>query len=206
MTKLKHQQQSKQQSTELSPTIRRSIDGLMDHAFSDILKLLQQHQALTMQGVSAEKISTYEQRAAMFTVSSSNFRLAILLHYTPHARLTTEQLQHLQPELATDPQNYRDYVCELGNNLCGVICRVLGADAFSTGMSTPALLNISNSALHLRRIRPDCEVHRTCLSGNEALFSASLSLFFNNESPTDLVVHIPSSTAADESLGELEFF
>jgi hypothetical protein len=198
--------QLKKEGNDLSPVTLRSMDGLIEHAFAEIIKLLQQHQGLTTRPVSAEEIGEFEQHATMFTVSSSNFRIVILLHYTPHARLTDQQLQHLQPEHKVDLQSYHDYVCELGNNLCGVVCRILGADAFSTGMSTPSLLNISNSALHLRRTHPYCETHLASFSGVEALFSTSFSIFFNDGSDTDLVVKITSSSAADEDQGELEFF
>lgn len=178
----------------------------MHHAFPDMLKLLNNHQTLATHDASVDEISSFKQRAAMFTVSSSNFRFVVLLHYPEHNGLNAQQLRHFRPELKSERRQYQDYVCELGNNFCGVLCRILGADDFSTGMSTPSLLNISNSARHLQRIKPFCEAHMASVSEGTPLLCASVSLFFNSKAATDLCVNVPSAAVEDDSLGELEFF
>lgn len=190
----------------MSQITQKSVDSLIQHAFPDMLQLLEAHHEITSRVSDANEIKSFKQHAAMFTVSSSHFRLVILLHYPDNNSLDGQQLLHFRPELKMNTRQYQDYLCELGNNLCGVICRVLGADDFSTGMSTPALLNITNSAGHLQRIGPFCEAHMASFSGNKPLLSTTISLFFNSSAHTDLSINIPNSAIEDDSLGELEFF
>lgn len=190
----------------MSQTTQKSVSSLIQHAFLDMLKLLQDHQGLTSRESSADEIKSFKQHAAMLTVSSSNFRFVVLLHYPDINGLTDQQFIHFRPELKVNARQYQDYVCELGNHLCAVICRILGADDFSTGMSTPALLNITNSAGHLQCIGPDCAAHMASFCDDKPLLSTTISIFFNSSAHTDLSVNIPNATIEDDSLGELEFF
>lgn len=190
----------------VSPATAKSIKTLIAYAFSDMLKLLKDSQGLTTGDTTADKIKSYKQNTAMLTVSSSYFRLIVLLHYPAHKTLSDQQLRHFNPEFAKDAKQYHDYVCELGNNLCGVVCRVLGTDGFSTGMSTPALLNIASSASHLSRTTPYFEAHMASSTAGSSLLSTTFSLFFNSNANTELVINVPSVAVEDESLGELEFF
>lgn len=202
MIKLKE----KMEPVAVPQVTKNSLNQLIEHAFDDMLKLLNGHSELSSRVATAEEIRAYQQRAAMFTVSSSYFRLIILLHYPEGKTLSSSQVAHLRPEFQTDTQQYLDYVCELGNNLCGVVCRILGNDSFSTGMSTPSLLNINNSAGHLRRTDPLYETHRVSMISKQPLFGATFALFCNSTAHTELKINVPSATVGDDSLGELEFF
>lgn len=197
------------QTTEaqsVSPATLRSVKALIQYAFTDMLRLLNAHQTLTTREATPDEIRSFKQNSVMFTVSSSHFRLVTLIHYPACQSLTEQQTEHFRSDFGTNAQQYRDYVCELGNNLCGVVCRVLGADGFPTGMSTPALLNIMNSAGHLRRTEPSCEAHMASFTEHGPLLSTTFSLFFNHNARTDLVLNVPNIEEEDESLGELEFF
>lgn len=185
---------------------KRSVTELMEHSFGDMLKLLDGHPHIATRIATADEIHSYRQRSAMFTVSSSHFRLIVLLHYPEAKSLTASQLEHLRLEFQKESQQYLDYVCELGNNLCGVVCRILGNDSFSTGMSTPSLLNINNSAGHLQRTAPFFEAHMASFTAGQPLLCATFALFFNSKTSTELVINVPSAAVEDESLGELEFF
>lgn len=153
-----------------------------------------------------DQIDEQEMSAIMFTVSSSNFKLVILLHYPSKANLPPGAWSYIGLNAGDDERIYSDYVCELGNNFCGVICRVIGAAGLSTGMSTPVILHNAHSSLHLRRIGADCEKHFVAKIPAGPLFCASAFLSVNQGMSKDLDIPIPSVAAKDENLGELEFF
>lgn len=193
-------------SQAVSPATLKSVKTLIQYAFADMLRLLNAHQDLTTRETTTDEIRSFKQNSVMFTVSSSHFRLVTLIHHPVCQSLTDQQTMHFRSDFGTNAQQYRDYVCELGNNLCGVVCRVLGANDFPTGMSTPAMLNIMNSAGHLQRTEPSCEAHMASFIECSPLLSTTFSLFFNHNANTNLVLNVPNIEQEDESLGELEFF
>jgi len=188
----------------MSAQTERSIDNLLDHAFREMLSLLKNRDS-AIAWLPADQMDEMEMSAIMFTVSSSDFKLVILLHFFPRSMLTSDAADYLA--LAQDDERtYLDYVCELGNNLCGVVCRVLGASGFSTGMSTPIILQNAQSSLHLRRIGASYERHCVAKTYEGPLFCASTFLNFNPGGERPIDITISNAAAADENLGELEFF
>ena len=187
-----------------SAKTERSIAAVLEHAFGEMLGLLRNRE-LNVSALNNSQIDEQEMSAIMFTISSSDFKLIALLHFPAKGQLADSAFQVLPLDTKDSEQAYRDYVSELGNNFCGIICRVLGGAGFSTGMSTPAILHNANSTQHMRRIGIDCEKHVATLVAGLPLFCASLFLFFNHGVKMDLDIPIPSKAAA-ENLGELEFF
>lgn len=182
----------------------RSIENLLDHAFREMLGLLKNRDC-QVSWLTGAQMDEMEMSAIMFTVSSSDFKLVMLLHFFPGSALPRSARDYLALS-QDDERTYHDYVCELGNNLCGVVCRVLGASGFSTGMSTPIILQNAQSSLHLRRIGADYERHCTARIADGPLFCASAFLSFNPGVEKTIGISISNTAAADESLGELEFF
>lgn len=189
----------------VSAKTERSIAALLEHAFCEMLSLLK-NQGYSFDFLNREQIDEQEMNAIMFTVSSSNFKLISFLHFPARAQLPHAAYDLLPLDQKDAEQSYRDYVSELGNNLCGVLCRVLGAAGFSTGMSTPAILHNTNSTVHMRKIGVDCEKHVVASIETQPVFCASLLLFFNQGVNLDLDIPIPSKASGTEDLGELEFF
>lgn len=184
----------------------KSIHALLHHSFGEMFRLAQRNQDLTFKDIKAEYIDEHNFKTIMFTVSSSNFRLVILLHFPPKSALTSTHNNYLNAELLTNEQQYHDYVCELGNNFCGVICRVLGAADFSTGMSTPNILANAKSIINMRSAGIDYETHIGSFNDSTAIFCASMCLFVNKGLVVDLHIPIPNIVIEEETLGELEFF
>ncbi len=184
----------------------KSIEALLQHSFKEMLQLLNKNQAFTTREVKGEFIEEQEFKTIMFTVSSSNFRLVVLLHFLPKSELNAELYDTLKLDPACSTQYYQDFICELGNNFCGVICRVLGAADFSTGMSTPAILANKKSIINLRSVCIDFETHAGGFVDNQVPLCASMCLFFNKGANMELNIPIPAASHEQENLGELEFF
>lgn len=183
-----------------------SIHALLHHSFGEMFRLAQLNKNILFKDIKPEQIDEHQFKSIMFTVSSSNFRIVALLHFTPKAELTNTHLEYLNKEHLGNEQRYLDYVCELGNNFCGVVCRVLGAANLSTGMSTPNILANAKSILNMRSVGVDFETHIGGFAGSVPIFCASMCLFVNQGLNVDLNIPMPSSIQAEETLGELEFF
>ncbi|HMY38698.1 MAG TPA: hypothetical protein PK011_05190, partial [Marinagarivorans sp.] len=105
----------------------KSVYGLLHHSFAEMFRLAQINHDITFKEIKPEYIDQHNLKSIMFTVSSSNFRIVILLHFLPKAELASQHNECLNIDVSSNEQRYHDYVCELGNNFCGVICRVLGS-------------------------------------------------------------------------------
>ncbi|HRH76108.1 MAG TPA: hypothetical protein PK129_02080 [Cellvibrionaceae bacterium] len=193
-------------NNSITAQTEQSIYALLHHSFSEMFRLAHINQDIVLKDVKPEQMDEYKFKSIMFTVSSSNFRVVILLHFTPKAELTHQHHERLNSDHLNSEQRYHDYVCELGNNFCGVVCRVLGAADLSTGMSTPNILANAKSILNMRSVGIDFETHIGGFAGSVPIFGASMCLFVNRGLTADLNIPIPSVTQAEETLGELEFF
>ncbi|HMW46940.1 MAG TPA: hypothetical protein PKC70_01475 [Cellvibrionaceae bacterium] len=184
----------------------KSVYGLLHHSFAEMFRLAQINHDITFKEIKPEYIDQHNLKSIMFTVSSSNFRIVILLHFLPKAELASQHNECLNIDVSSNEQRYHDYVCELGNNFCGVICRVLGSAGFSTGMSTPNILANARSILNMQSVGMDFETHIGAFSGSLPILCASCCLFVNKGLNIDLNIPIPNVVNAQEALGELEFF
>lgn len=182
------------------------IDALLNHGFSEMLRLFNKDHNFFVKDIKPDLIEDQDYKTIMFTVSSSNFRLVVLLHYLPKSELTHALHETLNLDPSSSAQDYQDFVCELGNNFCGVICRTLGSAEYSTGMSTPALLANPKSIVNLRAVGLQYETHIGGLIDASAPLCASICLFFNKGYVGELNIPMPSQSDQQETLGELEFF
>lgn len=199
-----------EQGSVISAATAKSLSDLLGYSFGEMLCLLNGGQELSVRPINNGGQESSRLRSVMFTVASSNFRIVVLIHLERLGNLTGEALRHFKLEQIDSQQNqeeiFNDYVCELGNNFCGVVCRLLGEAGLSTGLSTPISLGISNSTDHLRAVGPDVESHIAAFSGSLQLISASLCLFANRGSSLHLDISIPAATEITSETGELEFF
>jgi hypothetical protein len=190
----------------ISTKTQQSIVTLQEYSFKEMLRLLGGEQDLNLRPVTEKFIDDGIYNTIMFTVSSSDFRLVALLHFLPKEEQAEKAWEYLRLEQTVNTQQYHDYICELGNNFCGAICRVLNAANYSTGMSTPAILANINSLENLCNIGVDFGCHVAAGSDKNPLFCASVFLILNKSMTADLDIPIPATTAETENQGELEFF
>jgi hypothetical protein len=185
---------------------QKNITSLHEHSFKEMLSLAGGHQILNIHNVSENDIDDGNFKTIMFTVSSSDFRLILLLHFLGKDDLYEEAWEYLQLEKTTSVQQYYDYISELGNNFCGVICRTLNAANYSTGMSTPALLTNTHTLVNLGKIGIDLGCHLAADFGSRPFLRASMCLIVNTNMSVDLDICIPTGHDVIENHGELEFF
>lgn len=185
-------------------TTRSNLDQVLDYAFNEMLRLVKGYPQLSSRPIPIKLMDTSAFKSTMFTVASSKFRLVVLVHAHPFENLPQQAWEHLSIE--AKEEDYQDFISELGNNLCGVICRLLSDAGLSTGLSTPIILGNSKSTDHLRAVAPDYETHTGSFMGQQSLLMVSLCLFTNSGKQLELTVPIPSPDAAPEDSGELEFF
>lgn len=185
---------------------QQSIVTLQEYSFKEMLRLLGDELDLNIRNVTEKIIDAGAYSTIMFTVSSSDFRLVALLHFLPKEDLPEKAWESLRLEQGVSTQQYHDYICELGNNYCGAICRALNAAHYSTGMSTPSILANINALENLGNIGVDFGCHFAAGSDKNPIFCASLFLVLNKSMKADLDIPTPALAAETENHGELEFF
>jgi hypothetical protein len=190
----------------MSSRTEKSLDDLLEHSFADMLHIYKQDSGVSHKAIKPELIDDHKFRTIMFTVSSSDFRLAVLLHFLPKSRLPYEFFSSFAVDASASDQYYQDYISELGNNFSGVVCRVLGGAGLSTGMSTPVVLANAKCIPNFRAIGINYETHVGAFMDSTPLFAASFCLMVNKGLALDLHIPIPSANEQQEQLGELEFF
>ena len=87
----------------------KSMYDIIHHSFGEMFRLAQKNRDITIKEVKGEFIDDNKFRSIMFTVSSSNFRLVILLHFLPKAELPKVQSDYFSNEIALNEQQYLDY-------------------------------------------------------------------------------------------------
>lgn len=197
----------------VSPSVQKAMNTLLLRSFTDMLELFDLVQRTQVRSAESDSIVKANYQSVIFSIACSVFRLSILVHFPVDPERLDSVYRLLKLEGQKDCQkHYRDFVCELGNNLCGVACRILGVAGFSTGMSTPIVLENFGSNRHIRAAGPNYESHIGCFLndddsfGDAALFYATFSLFVNHGYEKSLLISIPAATSASETVGELEFF
>lgn len=183
----------------------RSLSSVLEHAFEDMLRLLQTRNDLVTRPLDKKAVETKALQSVMFTIASSSFRTVVLLHVHTLNKLPDAALGHFGCAERKDSV-YQDYVSELGNNLCGVICRLYGEAGLSTGMSTPIVLGNRDSTGYFRTLAPDYETHVGTQLHGAPLMLASLFVFVNDGQKLDLQISLAASADTAAESGELEFF
>lgn len=196
-------------SNQMNPATKKSTETILMKAFGEMVNLLDTNHShhLTMRAVKADEIQETGFSAVMFTIASSVFRLSVLLHFSEKNILEGKFATKDQFDPSRDlVQQNHDYLCELGNNLCGAMTRIIGRCGFSTGMSTPATLQISESTEHMRSLNPGQEAHAGCFMNDEELIYVSLYIFVNKGHEDSLLIEVSDHSSENENSGELEFF
>lgn len=139
-------------------------------------------------------------RSVVLSVSSYEFRLVFMLHFTPDEATRTHfsRVNWMAPD-AMDAQIFTDSLNECGNVCCGTMNRDLARTFRHVGMSTPNTLD-RQCLRFLSKLHGNHEKHFAIATPGGAAFFASLCI--TAYAPLDF----QADTQVDESSGELEMF
>ena len=190
----------------MNPTNHKSIATILSQSFDEMLIAMSKQQAFSVNTVNKQLIQSLGFRTVMCSIAASSFKLNMLLHFPLDNAAASHFMSLINVDKSHDIQHqYHDYISELTNSLCGAANRILRVCGFSTGMSTPVTLQITNSTLHMGAITPASEAHIGCFLNNSPLILASVYLFINRNFENSLLITVPESGIRTENSGELEF-
>ncbi len=191
----------------MNPANHKNLATILGQSFNEMLSSIGKQQTLSISTVEKKLIQSLGFKSVMCSIASSSFKLNMLLHFPLDNLAASHFIALINVDAGKDAQqHYLDYISELTNSLCGTANRILGVCGFSTGMSTPVTLQITNSTLHMDAITPGSEVHIGCFLNGGPLIFASLYLFINQGFENNLLITVPEVGIATENSGELEFF
>jgi hypothetical protein len=155
----------------ISPRAKTGFNKLFPQYLQESLRT-GTHSVWHLQPVNADKIDA--KQFIMLTISSYDFRLIIILHFS----VDTTSLKYAADSLKISPAElsvtqYQDFLSEVGNILCGAIKRGL-FDVFPhLGMSTPNQLRYE-SLKFIDSYPIDHVIHIKAKSAEGAAFFGSL--------------------------------
>lgn len=191
----------------MNPVNHKSLATILGQSFNEMLSSINKQQELTIHAVERQIIQPLGFKTVICSIASSSFKLNMLLHFPLDSLAAKNFMSLIHIDTSRDVQlQYQDYISELTNSLCGSANRILGVCGFSTGMSTPVTLQITNSTFHMNAIAPGSEAHIGCFLNDNPLIFASLYLFVNQGFENSLLITVPEFGIATENSGELEFF
>lgn len=176
----------------------RALDHMLEQGLTAALRADAADAVSLTELPNVSQITT--QRMVVLSVSSYEFRLVVMLHFSPDeaTRMHFARINRLAPE-DMDGDAFTDAINECGNVCCGTINRDLARSFRHVGMSTPNTLD--RQCLHyLSKLAGSHERHFAIATPGGARFFASLCL--TAFAPLDF----DAATHADEGSGELEMF
>lgn len=165
------------------------------------------HERLVIKTANGLTFEAKTHKSIMITVSSSVFRVTVLLH-VPHL---IKQKNSLTPYLNFGEnqdidRQYADYISELSNNLSGISARMIRTAGYSTGLSQPAILDRSYGDKEITASNPDYIIHIPCYMDGELTIATSYCLFINKNFNDKLDLELKELEQCVDSSGDLEFF
>lgn len=191
----------------MNPANHKNLATILGQSFNEMLSSIGKHHELRINAVERQLIQPLGFKSVICSIASASFKLNMLMHFPFDSLAAKKFMTLINIDANKDvEQQYQDYISELTNSLCGSANRILGVCGFSTGMSTPVTLQITNSTLHMNAIAPGSEAHIGCFINEGPLVFASLYLFINQGFENSLLLTVPEFGIATENSGELEFF
>ena len=148
--------------------------------------------------------SAKQKEFIMLTISSYEFRICILLHFSKDKQ-TTEYVANAikMPADKLEAALYYDYLGEIGNTFVGAFKRELAKYFPHLGMSTPNRL-VSSSLKFLKEFPFDYGMHiKASTDGGVSFYS---SLYLSSNKDFDFRVENKESLEGDAEKGDLELF
>lgn len=140
----------------------------------------------------------------MLTISSYNFRLLVLLHFSADTAAMGYVADNIKiPIDELTYARYQDYLSETGNLLCGTIKRLLFPIYPHLGMSSPNHLNL-DSLRYVDSFKIDQSIHLQAKSESGAGFYASL--YISSVGNLDFDPAVIAETEEKVEMGALELF
>jgi len=187
----------------ISQNAKNSVDMVLNHALLESIKNCDKYNTWDIKTIKdADEIK--EKEFMMLTISSSVFRIFVLLHFTQNEQ--TKDFVASALRLAAnniEEGKYYDYLSEVGNVFCGAVKRELSRHTtYYMGMSTPNQLDL-NSLVYVDEMKPDYAVHVKAEHKSGAVICGSLYI----AARTEIDFKIPETVFEDKSdMGALELF
>lgn len=157
----------------------------------------------TMQSIADPK-DFQSQRFILLTVSSYDFRLMVLLHFSVNDSSMKYVADRLKQSVADLPlPQYYDYLSEIGNNFCGSVKRDLCQFYPHLGMSTPNQLG-RESLSHVKSWPVEHEAHVKAQGADGVEFHGSIYVSAFGDLDFDFQVSVKQEEAVE--MGALELF
>jgi len=185
----------------------RGLQKLAETSFNYMVSMLSFKEQLEIATPDTLEFRKVSHLSVMITISSSVFRIPVLLHVP----ILKEGTNSLIPLLNFDdkqdvPRQYIDYISELCNNLCGFSARLLQASGFSTGLSQPSILSRAYGDAEIGAVNSQCTSHLTSTMNGILNFAASYTIFVNRNHQQEVTLNIVDMDDGEDANGELEFF
>ncbi len=151
--------------------------------------------------VEKNSVDIQDEEAIFLTISSHLFRIFISLHFAINDNIKTfisSSIKETKGVLSDDVIN--DYLCEVGNSICGGFKRELGKSIPALGMSTPNVLE-KGCFVYMDSLDIEREQCFLIKYNGVDLFTANYYLSEHGNLDFDVEVNLENSEA-----GELEFF
>jgi hypothetical protein len=186
----------------ISQRAKTGFENVLHRCLEESLRT-EAHPAWQMHSV-ADPSDISTQRFMMLTVTSYDFRLMVLLHFSCDKASMKYVADSLELGAAELPMiRYYDFLSEIGNNFCGTIKRELGEYFPHLGMSTANHLD-RGSLKHVKSWPVDHDMHIKAHAEEGAVFYGSLYVSSFGELDFDLAQRSESENAVE--MGALELF
>jgi hypothetical protein len=185
----------------ISQRAKTGLEKLFPQYLEESLKT-ELHSSWNIQKVDVKKIDV--KNFVMLTISSYDFRLIVLLHFSADnnsLKYVSDSLKIPSDELSLT--RYHDYLSEIGNILCGTLKRGLFQFFPHLGMSTPNKLG-NESLKYVESYPIDHAIHIHAKARDEVEFFGSLYVSSIGELDFD-----PATISKNEEkveMGALEMF
>lgn len=187
----------------ISQRAKIGFDQLFPRCLQESLRS-DSHPTWSIQPVNKEIIGA--KRFIMITISSYDFRMIILLHYssdTASIKHVSDSL-HISPE-ALSTEQYQDYLAEVGNLLSGAIRRRLSHSFPHLGTSSPNHL-MSESLQYIQSYPIDYVNHQLAYTTDGTEFYSSLYVSSSSELDFDPTVIAKIENQMESEMGTMELF
>lgn len=185
----------------ISQRAKNGLEHLLHRSLEESVRT-ELHTSWQLQLV-AEPNETSAQRFIMLTLSSYDFRMLVLLHFSTEEASVKYAADSLKLSVTEFPEaRYHDFLAELSNNFCGAFKRELCQYFPHLGMSTPNQLDWE-SLKHVKSWPVDHEIHIKANDEGGAEFHGSLYVSSFGELDFEMT---QQPTEEIEETGALELF
>lgn len=185
----------------MTPRAKTGVATLLKRYLEESLRT-EAHPTWRMQAVEEKDIQA--KRFIMLTISSYDFRIIVLLHFSSDEasmKYVASRLKISASELVAT--QYQDFLSEVGNILCGALKRGLLQFFPYLGVSSPNQLDCE-SLKYVTSYKMDYALHLKATAGDETEFYGSV--YISSFGELDFDPNAISNTEEKADVGALELF